>query len=75
MTEAADQARAAKAHFLRARISISDPALMEMVAGFAVLANALEALAVQLADMKQSTPATASSSTHKKWAGLRSGSR
>lgn len=53
MTEAADQARAANAHFLRARISISDPALMDVVAGFAVVANAVEALAVQLGDMKQ----------------------
>lgn len=53
MTEAAHQARAANAHFLRARISISDPALMDVVAGFAVLANAVEALAVQLEDMKQ----------------------
>jgi hypothetical protein len=53
MIEAADQARAANAHFLRARISISDPALMELVTGFAVLANAVEALAVQLADMKK----------------------
>lgn len=53
MTEAADQARAAHGHFLRARASVSDPALMDMVAGFAVLANAVEALAVQLADLKQ----------------------
>jgi hypothetical protein len=53
VNEAADQARAANAHFLRARVSISDPALMDVVAGFAVLANAVEALAVQLADMKQ----------------------
>jgi hypothetical protein len=53
MTKAADQARAANAHFLRARVSVSDSTLMEMVAGFAVLASAVEALAVQLADMKQ----------------------
>jgi hypothetical protein len=53
MTEAAHQARAANAHFLRARSSISDPALMDVVAGFSVLAIAVEALAVQLADMKK----------------------
>jgi hypothetical protein len=53
MTKAADQARAANAHFLRARVSVSDSTLMEMVAGFAVLASAVEALAVQLGDMEQ----------------------
>ncbi|HXA88033.1 MAG TPA: hypothetical protein VNW96_05560 [Mycobacterium sp.] len=53
MTEAVHQARAANAHFLRARSSISDAALMDVVAGFAVLASAVEALAVQLADMKK----------------------
>jgi hypothetical protein len=53
MTEAAHHARAANTHFLRARSSIADPTVMELIAGFAVLATAVEALAVQLDDMKK----------------------
>jgi uncharacterized protein (DUF2141 family) len=53
MTEAADRAREANAHFLRARVSIVDPTVMELIAGCAVLATAIEALAVELHDMKQ----------------------
>jgi hypothetical protein len=53
MTDAADRARVANCHFLRARISTADPALMELTTGFGAIANAVEALAVQLAEMKQ----------------------
>jgi hypothetical protein len=53
MTDAVDRAKVANAHFLRARVSASEPALKELASGFAALANAVEALAVQLADMEQ----------------------
>jgi hypothetical protein len=46
ITEAADRATVANAHFLRARISTSDPALIELTTGLGVLANAVEAVAV-----------------------------
>jgi hypothetical protein len=53
MTDAGEQARAAHAHFLRARSLIADPALMDVVAGFALLASAVESLAARQAEMKQ----------------------
>jgi hypothetical protein len=56
MTEAADRAREANTHFLRARASIADPTVMELIAGCAALATAVEALAVELDNMKQGFP-------------------
>jgi hypothetical protein len=53
MNDAVDRAKVASAHFLRARVSTSEPALKELITGFAALVNAVEALAVQLADTNQ----------------------